>query len=339
MAFNALAQEPVKSSCSQKLKEMQKSYEQGVLATIPEALSDCMAGGFNKTEKLQAYRLVILSYLFLDETKNAQQAMNDLLVYEPDYQPNKALDPVEYTKLFNSFSVLPYISFGVSIGANQSLVNVGTAYGVGNTEANPVKFTNGIGLNFGACIDVLLYKNLFLATEATYYTKSFKSSQTILNASSLNATESQTSINVPITIKYVIGSRKLRAFLRGGIGIDLLLNATNDMVRENTITSQDDFAGPGVDMSTQRNKLNLSAIAGGGITYKLGYGFAFVDARYIHGLTNYSNAKVRYDYFDDQISNYGYIDPDFGVNNIQISIGYMYSMYRVKKKRSNFIQD
>ncbi|MFN0050009.1 MAG: porin family protein [Cytophagales bacterium] len=339
VVFASSAQIPLKSSCSQKLKEMQKNYEQGILSTIANDLEDCMFDGFTKTEKLQGYRLIILSYLFLDENRNAEKKMNELLVYEPDYQPNKALDPVEYVKLYESFNVLPNISFGVSIGANQSAVNAGSTYGVGNTEVIPVKFTGGIGLNFGVCADLLLYKNLFLTVEGYYTTKNFSSKQPILNSSELNTTESQTSISTPLTLKYSIGTRKIRFFVRSGFSLDYLLSSQNELIRKNIITDQNDFAGASISMDSQRNKINFSAVFGGGITYKLGYGFAFIDARYLYGLTNYSNSKVRYNFFDTQVTNYGYVDPDFGLNNVQLSIGYMYSLYKVKKKKSNFIID
>lgn len=323
-----------KSSCSQKLKEMQKSYELGVLSPIPEALKDCMSGGFTKTEKLQGYRLIILTYLFLDETKKAEQYMNDLLNYEPDYVPNKALDPIEYIRLFDSFNVLPFISFGVGLGANQTSAKLVNSYSVGNSDNSPTKYESGINFNFGASVDLLLVKKLYISAEGYVFLRSFSSTTDVLPRSRLTTEETHTAINLPVTIKYVIGTGKLKPYLRAGVSTDLLLSSQNLMVRTNTNTNQNDFAGPSVDMSPNRNNINLYLVGGVGIAYKLGYGYLFLDGRYLYGMSNFVKVGERYSDFEEKITQYGYIDNDFGLNNIQATIGYMMSLYKVKKKKS-----
>jgi hypothetical protein len=322
-----------KSSCSQKLKEMQKSYELGVLAPIPDALKECMSGGFTKTEKLQGYRLIILTYLFLDETRKAEQFMNELLNYEPDYVPNRALDPIEYIQLYESFNVLPFISFGVGLGANQTSAKLVNSYSVGNSETAPTSYQSGINFNFGASVDLLLVKKLYISAEGYVFLRSFSSTTDVLPRSRLSTEESHTAINVPFTIKYIIGTGKLKPYLRAGAAVDLLLSSQSLMVRTNTTTNQNDFAGPSLDMSPQRNALNLYLVGGVGMGYKLGYGYLFVDARYLYGMSNFSKVEGRYSDFEEKITQYGYIDNDFGLNNIQASIGYMMSMYKVKKKK------
>lgn len=333
-ALGVKAQEPAKSSCSQKLKEMQKNYEQGNLVDIPNQLSQCMSYGFSKTEKLQGYRLIILTYLFLDEYKEAEKKMNELLVYEPDYQPNNSLDPIEYISLFRSFRVEPKISFGLTLGLNQTSARLINDFAIGNTNESPTIYQAKTNFNFGASIDYLLYRKLSLTTDVLFMLRSYSSTASVLKTSELNSAESQTSINVPLTLKYTFGLKKLNFFIRGGIAVDYLMSAEAQLIRRNLETNQNDFAGPNVNVMNHRNKINFAGVLGGGVTYKLGYGFIFIDARYCYGLSNISLEAQRYKSFKSEITNYGYLDNDVALNNLQISVGYMYSLFRVKKKLS-----
>ena len=52
--------------CAVALSEAEDKYDQGRLYEIPEILESCLEYGFSKEEKIRAYRLLTLSYLFLD---------------------------------------------------------------------------------------------------------------------------------------------------------------------------------------------------------------------------------------------------------------------------------
>ncbi len=324
----------IKSSCSQKLKEIQKNYELGLLEGIPNALQPCISNGFTRIERQQAYRLMILTYLFLDEIEKANEYMNILLTSEPDYVPNASLDPIEYIRLFNSFRVQPFISFGVLAGLNQTNPRLVNNFGVGNTKAFPTTYQEGVNFNIGVSIDFLLYRQLFLTTDGFLMLRNYISTSQILQNSKTTSTETYTSLSIPISLKYMVGGRKLKVFIRAGAAIDLMLTAQSQMIRKNTVTDQNDFAGPNVNLIFQRNIINLAAFAGAGITYKLGYGYLTLDGRYYYGLSNIAKDSERYVNTTTQITNYGYLDNDLSWNNIQLNVGYMYSLFKVKKVKS-----
>lgn len=333
LAFYCLINNNVfgQNSCSQTLKQAQKKYEQGSIETIPSLIEPCIKTGFSRIELLQAYRLMILSYLFLDEQESAERWMNNLLEYEPDYKPNVTLDPIEYINLYKSFRVEPFFSLGVALGVNQARPRMVNNFGLGNTVLSPSVYTPGIGLNLGVTFDLILYRSLFLTADGILSFKNYSSVSNVLPKSNVSSNESQTWINVPLTLKYVIGRGKFKFFLRAGGSFDLLLSDQSALVRKNTQTGQNEFAGPNVDLASQRNKINFSALAGAGFTYKVGYGFIILDARYYYGLTNISNPETRYKDFNTQITRYGYLDNDIALDNFQISIGYMYSLYKIIK--------
>src|SRR6187549_1035341 len=66
-------------SCSQTLRLARSTYEQGRLHEIPALLAKCLAGGFSQQEKVEAYKLLCLSYIYLEEPQKADEAMLNLL--------------------------------------------------------------------------------------------------------------------------------------------------------------------------------------------------------------------------------------------------------------------
>ena len=61
------------------------------------------------------------------------------------------------------------------------------------------------------------------------------------------------------------------------------------------------------------------------------FGYFMLDARYHIGFLNNTNTDTRYSQ-DYKWANYGYVDDDFTLNSLFVSIGYVYPIYRTKKK-------
>ena len=89
--------------CVFKLQEAEKLYSQGLIEEIPQLLNPCIESGLSQEDKLQAYKLVILSYLFNDEQVDAEDAMLSFLKRYPEYEISPT-DPTEFVYLFESFS-------------------------------------------------------------------------------------------------------------------------------------------------------------------------------------------------------------------------------------------
>ncbi|TAG56706.1 MAG: PorT family protein [Cytophagales bacterium] len=336
--FGQESESVVVSSCSQKLKEVEKDYEKGNIDRIPAKIDPCAnSEEFTKIEKMQAYRLLILTYLYLDDQKNADKWMYNLLVLEPDYKPNKLADPIEYVKLFNNFSVNPWLSFGAFFGLNRSNAKSFHAYSVSNNETNPTSYKPSAGIQLGIIVDFLLKKKLFLTTELAVVAKSFTTNSNVLFDSYIINDESSSWFELPVSLKYVVGNYKIKPFVRVGAGVLLNNSSVSQIERRNKITDQVEITGPIVDLSTQRTALNFNVFAGGGIMYKLGYGNLFLDARYSFGFTNLVKQSERYTKMTELITNYGYLPDDFVLSSIQISLGYSYSFYKIKKNKIKFI--
>ena len=72
-------------SCLNTLREAKELYEEGLIDEIPELLSGCMESGFTRAQRIEAYKLIILAYLFDDDQFAAEKTMDEFLKKFPEY--------------------------------------------------------------------------------------------------------------------------------------------------------------------------------------------------------------------------------------------------------------
>jgi outer membrane receptor for ferrienterochelin and colicin len=100
MPFAARAQE-----CSDvSLNEARKSYEIGKFAEVIGSLTPCVESGFSEKQKIEAYRLLAMTWLAIDSTERAGIATGFLLQINPTYEAN-LFDPPSFIRLVNSMKV------------------------------------------------------------------------------------------------------------------------------------------------------------------------------------------------------------------------------------------
>lgn len=326
----SLAQE----DCAIALRNGQKFYEEGLLEKVPPLLAPCINSGFNKEEKVQAYRLLILTYLFDDKMVEAEVYMEKLLKQEPEYQINDVIDPIEFIQLYESYRTLPIYSLGIFGGVNKTLGMQTEAYGINNVENKKATYSpKGMGVQFGIKANFFVMKNLEFNVNAQYINQKFEYKNALYDFTELTSNESQTLISLPLSFTYDIMTGKYTPYIRLGGSMAYLLNSNTNLVRTYTDGSHTDVAGPSISLTSQRQRWNFGLIGGAGVKYKIPRGSIFLDARYCKGLNNQTIPENRYDN-TELLYKYFYVDDDFKVDNIQISVGYNRNFYKPKKKNS-----
>ena len=105
VAEHALAQ-----GISAELQQARTSYDAGRLDEIPSTLlknvNDMESIVVQKDEKAESYRLLVLSYIYLDEPAKADDAMLQLLKVDKEFEPAKN-DPAEFTNLWKAYRTTP----------------------------------------------------------------------------------------------------------------------------------------------------------------------------------------------------------------------------------------
>jgi len=325
--------------CVFKLQEAEKLYSQGLIEEIPTLLNPCIESGLAKEDKLQAYKLVILSYLFNDEQADAENAMLSFLKRYPEYEISPT-DPQEFIYLFESFSNIALYSFGISGGLNLANISLREQYGTYNYNQSRQEYkTSEIGYQVGININRYIADNLEFVFELKYEQNKFESIKYIpdlddFEFNKITFSETQTRIEMPLSVTYDFEYGKWKPFLRAGGSVGYLTNVYSKITREYIDDSNNpDVKSPDINISDYRNQLNFWGIVGGGIKYRIPRGYIIFDVRLNLGLQNQVNKNNRVLQGSEQIWKYHYIDDNFILNNGSVSFGYVYLLYKPERKQ------
>lgn len=97
----AQAQDRPTPPCSDaQLQEATSAYSIGRFGTAFQTLRPCMPDGFSeKHSRVNAWRLLALSYLAVDSVAQARTSVRSLLRVDSRYRPDASVEPVSYVEL------------------------------------------------------------------------------------------------------------------------------------------------------------------------------------------------------------------------------------------------
>jgi hypothetical protein len=331
--------------CVQTLRLARATYEQGRLHEIEGQLAKCLQpSGFGKDQKqerVEAYKLLCLSYIYLEEPEKADEAMLNLKRTDPYYEPNEAVDPAEFVALYNTFRKEPVYRIGAGLGVNFSQPNVSELVYVTEFTGDS-KFKGSFAIQFGAAADVPL--SLFNTTnkwtlhgELLYQSRKFQISQRESRGvdpgtgtelfNELQGIETQTNIALPVMLQYrFMANDKLNPFVGFGIAPELMLGRkfTVEKIRDGQPSvpeKREDF---------DHNTINLSALVSAGVKLPLRPGVIILELRYAHGLTNITTAEHAFAN-EALVLDYGFADSIFKMSSVSLSAAYVYEVFIPKK--------
>ncbi len=322
--------------CLNTLKQAKQLYEKGLIDQIPKILSACMQSGFTRAQRIEAYKLIILSYLFDDNQFEAEKSMDEFLRKFPEYEvmPN---DPVEFVYLFESYKTSLLYSLNIFAGPTFTTRNVRESYTT--LDQNQTKLTDqpGTGFQFGIGISRNLRKSLSLNVDLIYSNHKYNYSRTSdiqlgtdkLQFVKISVIEKTDQICLPVSLSYVFGKGNLEYFLRLGGELGLITKSDISLERSSNAI---DLTENNYNIMDQFNRYYCAALAGVGLQYKVPRGFLILDIRYHVGLNNMTISSKRY---SDPVlvSKYYYLDDDFALNYLSVNIGYNFSIYQSRKKK------
>jgi len=325
--------------CIFKLQEAEKLYNQGLIEDIPGLLNPCIRTGLSKEDKLQAYKLLILSYLFDDDQESADKAMLDFLKFSPEYKISPT-DSKEFIYLFNSYSNNALYSFGISGGLNFTNIFIREQWGNYDYNSTTDEYkAAGFGYQVRLNVNRYIADNLEFVFEIMLKQNKFENLATIpaFNNNDLNQqsyTETQTRFEIPLSITYDFDYGKIKPYLRAGASIGYLSNSLSKIRRlyiDNSTNT--DLKSPDIQIKDKRNMLNYWGVIGGGIKYQIPRGYIVLDVRYNIGLLNQTKPDNRIVKDSESIWKYHYLDDNFLLNNGTVSLGYVYLLYKPKRKQ------
>ncbi|GAB4129936.1 MAG: hypothetical protein OHK0045_07800 [Raineya sp.] len=327
------------SDCSVKLQEGEASFEDGLLTNSISVLEECIkVDGFNKDEKVRAYRLLCIIYLYQNQDDKASENMHNLLRINPEYRlkPN---DPAEFVELYKQYKILPYLILGGGAGGNFPLMSIGDLYGTDNPTTQNMTYYSLLGFQVGFNFAKPLNKKIELIFNPNFVLHRYRFEALYFDYAQLNATETQTRVDLTLLLKYNFRNKYnfdlqgFKPYVYLGMSPHLLVSASLSPQRSDLIEGEvrRSVEGKAIPMKSLRNTFTASATLGAGVEYKVGLGHLFADIRYQYALMSVVKNANRYE-LQEEIARYGFIDNDYKMGAMIFSIGYNYPLYNPKKK-------
>jgi len=331
------------SNCTQVLRLIRTTYEQGRLHELPNLSESCLRGtgaqAFTKEERKEAYRYLTLSYIYLEEPEKADEMMLNLLNTDHFYVPNKEVDPAEFIALYNKFRHDALFRVGLKFGLNLTQPVVTGYYNVGSAGAGQGKYTFSPSFQVYGVFEKDITRKLpiVLAAELGYVARGYTYTNDNLATADEDPTKpistqefifSQNYLDLNVIGQYKLAnSINLQTYVGGGPGISYLLSSSNQAttILGNGFT----VSGGAVDDIPSYNKVLISATLVAGVKYKFGEVYLTAEARYQIGFTNVVNPAVRTNpeiAFDYQ-GRYN----DYRFNNMIVNIGIIYPFFKPLK--------
>lgn len=334
------------TNCTQTLRLIRTTYEQGRLHELPDMAKNCLAGvgvnGFSKEEKKEAYRYLTLAYIYLEEPEKADESMVQLLNTDHFYEPNREVDPAEFISLYNKFRHDPVWRVGGRFGVNFTQPVVTHYYNIGSAGAG----TGGYSMLPGIELFASFSKDFFhkkpwnrvvLFGEIGYVARGYTYTNDRLATADEDPTLAISTQEFKFTQSYLdlnlIGQYKFKntvqtqTYLGLGPGISYLLSSSNEA--STLLGNGFTVTGGAVDDTKSYNKLLFSLNMVAGIKYRFGEVYVTAEARYQMGFTNVVNPATR---TNQEIAfDYEGRYNDYRINTMMFTIGVIYPHFKPLK--------
>jgi hypothetical protein len=322
--------------CGSKIQEAQKFYDQGMIEDIPKMLAPCMADGFTRIQRIEAYKLIVLSYLFDDNQFEAEKTMLEFLKKFPEYEimPN---DPVEFVYLFETYRTTSVFSFGFTAGFNLSDPRIMVPYSVFDMNNVSLKNTMKPGFQVGIGLGRYISRKMLFNLEFNFAENRYSFTDKIIvplsgidGINSVTYSERLYKAEIPLSVAYEFNAKKVHYFIRTGFSIARITGVTGVAARKYA-EEMPAITGETMNMQDYRNSMLYGAIVASGIRYKVPRGVITVEFRANIGLNNIVSPENRFK-LQQQIFKSYYLDDDFSLIIFSLSAGYYFSFYKPKKQ-------
>jgi opacity protein-like surface antigen len=333
------------SECELTLTRATDEFNAGHLYGIPALLNDCLNKNQNDAWRQRAYLLLAETYLLLEDPLGAENAYLEVLRANPEFVTDPHRDPIDLVYLSKKFTATPIFAFCGNLGPNTSLVRVIHDVRAGGESETKQSYKLRLGWQIGGGVEYNYNSNVSVTAGFNYVFTGFQHITTNLfgaNKDLVEFVDRQTWASIPLSIKFSDDEGKVRPYAYAGYSLNLLLRdrgvltVVNRDSRESTSEgetgglSSSENETPNLNLSDHRQRVNGSFLVGGGIKYKYKLNYLFVDLRYSLGTKNLTDVQNRFDNYSEGLP-YPYVDDDFRMDNVAISIGYIHPLYKPRK--------
>lgn len=338
--------------CESKLNQATDEFNAGHFYGIAAMLKPCIDNGFSREQRQRAYLLLTQTYLLLDDPIGAESSYLSLLKANPEFETDPERDPIDVVYLSKKFTATPVFTLFGKLGINTSPVRVIAAQSLTGKPVD-TKYILKPGWMIGIGADWNATEKISLALELQYAFTAYRKQQyNIFGLSETDLYDRQNWVMLPLSLKYSFSTGKFKPYGYFGYSVNLLLNDKANMTFIDRIATsgegtplQTQSESPILNLRYKRELFNASFFVGGGVRYKWGLEYLFVDVRYAFGMKDLlkeSGAYLDYKASADRTSpvllesgspvfKWANIDDNFRLDNVYVTFGYMHPLYNPRK--------
>ncbi|MDN4167033.1 outer membrane beta-barrel protein [Cytophagales bacterium LB-30] len=264
------------NNCSGILNQAQNAYQEGSLYDIPDILASCLENGFTDEEKIEAYRLLTLTYAAINQEPQAREALISLLKINPEYtlEPNA---PVELSSVYDKIYTQPIFYVGITISPNFNQLRVMNEFSNSSTfNAQGANYSGNLGFTLGGYLIYPLSKRWFVSMQPQFSSYNYGYKESVYtNSFSEQPSQSTTFLAVdrfvelPIQARIKLPIQKVHWMLGAGPYVSYLMGSTvRDIRRENNVVPAEPITQPALDVKDYRLTWNLGAQMETGVVFR-----------------------------------------------------------------------
>jgi Outer membrane protein beta-barrel domain len=340
-SFSQLATAQV--DCGEALTNARNELDAGHVEPIPAILEGCL-NKFTSVQKIDAYRILTITYLYLDNPLKAEASFMALLHVDPEFRVTDD-DPIELVYLSKQYITNPIISFSARAGASFSIVSVLNSNRVDRDSNTPPRYRPGVGFVAQGAFDLHFNNIVALNTAIEISSRNYKKEGTLFAGNpeeqDLEQIRNNTHLSLPIALSFTYPGELNSPYIYGGYSPSYTINSKAQNIRRQ-IRQATTIEGPTVDKIHSTARFSHSLIFGIGLKRRIKYTYVLIDLRYRLGMTNMNNQNNQFDFSNEDVKEdmYTYLNPDddYTWSGIELTVGFVLPKYRPRKKNSVTIQ-
>lgn len=319
------------NTCADQLKVAQRRFDDGLLDDIPQLLANCMKDGFTKEEKTNAYKLLIQTYLFSEQTEKADGVMLKFLKEFPSYSI-AVNDPKEFINLYSTYRTKPIFKVEIKGGFNFCMPKFIEPFGVGNTSKGHPTYKSKLGYNVEVDFINKLYKDFEYSIGASLTLSNFDYSNKPFEYSTVTGTFKNNYLGLPVAVRYNYKFKTVNLFTKVGLEFVYLFQSSVNLTRTDINVGRSEPYTGIENLLLSHKKFDVRPLLAIGTALKvrnaqflITAGFKFSTITQLNRQKAYSNPLLQEKYF--------FVEDELLLNQSFISFSYIQPIYKPKKIR------
>lgn len=318
-------------NCSENLRTAERYFDEGLLDEIPDLLSKCIKNGFSKEEKLDAYKLMVQTYIYNDEYEKADVLMLEFLGVFPEYEVTES-DSREFADLHKTYQTEPVFQFEVSGGANFTNIFINEYFGLHDLSNQTVTYSSNPGIYFRFSYQDRIF-DLFdisggLSFSQVNYSYVLDYNGIYNEFTTLSGDFTNMYVGLPISLSYVYPIFNLYPYVKAGFETTYLFSSKVDFTRTFTEGAYDDFF-KNINLNEYRKDFDIRPFLEIGVGYKIGKSIIKLSTGVKTGTINPVFADKHYQ-LQQELDNYRLYYEDDHILPFQyyVTFSYVFSIYK-----------